>query len=103
MSKLRPTILSLTLVIFTAAILIKLLVLPALAVNREVNFIRYPGGILAPLPFWPQYWRRIRGIPEPEDSTEALRSDDGGIVMLTVVGATLIFVLMFKFKRYFIK
>lgn len=81
----KANILSLMLFILVIAIFLKFFVIDAYNIYNEHNSYWYRGMDI-PRPFWPQYWRRLRGIPEPMSPAEVNHSDDGGLLL----GATLI-------------
>lgn len=54
-------------------------------------------------PFWPQYWRYLRNIPEPLDPEEICRSDDGGIIFISIITFFLATMLIYKIRRYLIR
>ena len=54
-------------------------------------------------PFWPQYWRHLRGIPEPDDSDEICRVDDGGWMSILLITLPLILGLLYKFRKSLVR
>jgi hypothetical protein len=57
------------------------LIIPAVEVGWSERSLWEKGGAIHLVPFWPRYWRRLRGIPEPSNRVEASRSDDGGLLI----------------------
>jgi len=99
----HPTLLCLMILIAVLACLIKLLVLPGFSIIDECNSYPSLGGVECPTPFWPQFWRRLRRLPEPSEPKEIVHSDDGGLIITTIVAISLGGLLAYKFKKYLIK
>ncbi len=53
-------------------------------------------------PFWPMYWRMIRGVAEPSDPAEIVRSDDGGLILMAVIALPVAIGTAYRFRKYLI-
>jgi len=99
----RPTVFSGVLLIAFIALFIKFFLLPANQIAGEFNTYSTMGGVEHSTPFWPQYWRRLRNIPEPDDPANIIRSDDGGLILMAVIALPVALALAYKFRKFLIR
>jgi hypothetical protein len=50
-------------------------------------------------PFWPQYWRYLRHIPEPDSAYAIIRSDDGGIAFFLILIFQVMTLFLLRYHR----
>ncbi len=99
----RITYFLLMILMAAAAFGYQVVLLPAIKIHKEVNTYILPGMVEVPTPFWPQYWRRVRNLPEPDDPDEIIRCDDGGLILMAVIALPVAFALAYRFRRYLIR
>jgi hypothetical protein len=101
--KIRFTIISYMIIIAVISIFYQKLLIPEININKEHNTYLMAGVVEMVSPFWPQYWRRIRNIPEPLEPEEILRSDDGGLMLMAVIALPVALGLAYKFRKYLVR
>ena len=103
----RPTLLGVMVLVAVAAVTLKFYtwaVLPAFMVRSRLG---------PPLndvlsdeyrePFWPLYWRQVRGIPKPPYEELTPQSDDGGLILMTAVGTAVLFGLIYAIRKHLVR
>ncbi len=103
----RPTLLGGMVMVAVVAILLKFYtwaILPAFVVRRRLRL--YLNDVISDEtedPFWPHYWRQLRGMPAYSELELNPRSDDGGLILMTAIGLAVLLGSIFAFRKRLVR